>query len=252
VASPIPPTVDASVAEQVQRRRNLSDDMVIEDLTRTFGSELPAVWRAAADQPRRWLESYASATVHVWSVVAPRWQRAQPLLDLEARRVGAAVVRGCTDVLLNTLHPRMHYEDGEFWVPATRESRMSLARGAWYWSRRSLVYRVGSGSTCPTSSISRTRCRGRRVWASMGRVMDPDGDPLCRMLGGMRAHMLRMADGPVSMGQLAVAVGCSPRVTSYHCDHLEATGLIVRERRGKSVWVSRTARGHELVDMLSA
>jgi hypothetical protein len=55
-----------------------------------------------------------------------------------------------------------------------------------------------------------------------------------------------------SMGQLAAALGCSPRVTSYHCDHLEAAGLILRERRGKSVWVSRTARGYELVDMLSA
>jgi hypothetical protein len=31
-----------------------------------------------------------------------------------------------------------------------------------------------------------------------------------------------------------------------------ATGLILRERHGKSVWVSRTARGHELVDLLSA
>ena len=107
-ATPIPPTVDVSVDEQVERLRDLSDDMVVEDLTRTFGSELPPAWRPAADQPRRWLESYASATVHAWSVVSPRWQRAQPLLDLEARRVGAAVVRGCTDVLLNTLHPRMH------------------------------------------------------------------------------------------------------------------------------------------------
>jgi len=41
-------------------------------------------------------------------------------------------------------------------------------------------------------------------------------------------------------------------MTSYHCGQLEAAGLIVRERRGQSVWVSRTARGHELVDLLSA
>jgi DNA-binding MarR family transcriptional regulator len=53
------------------------------------------------------------------------------------------------------------------------------------------------------------------------------------------------------MGQLAAAVECSPRMTSYHCDHLEQAGLIVRERHGQSVWVSRTTRGYELVDLLS-
>jgi hypothetical protein len=64
--------------------------------------------------------------VDAWSVVSPGWQRARPLLDLEARRAGAAVVRGCTDVLLNALHPRMHYENGEFWVPALRDATVEL------------------------------------------------------------------------------------------------------------------------------
>ena len=251
--TPIPPELDVSVDEQVQRLRDLSDDMVVEDLTRTFGSELPPAWRPVADQPRRWLESYASATVHAWSVVAPRWQRAQPLLDLEARRVGAAVVRGCTDVLLNALHPRMHYEDGEFWVPATREVTDELGG-----RRLVLVPTIAGlsgrvGIDLPDVFYIAYPVPGQAGLREHGAtVMDPDADPLCRMLGRMRAQVLRTADGPVSMGQLAAAVGCSPRVTSYHCDHLETIGLILRERRGKSVWVSRTARGHELVDMLSA
>jgi DNA-binding transcriptional ArsR family regulator len=69
----------------------------------------------------------------------------------------------------------------------------------------------------------------------------------------MRGHLLRAAaERPISMGKLGAAVGCSPRMTSYHCGQLEAAGLIMRERRGQSVWVSGTARGHELVDLLSA
>jgi hypothetical protein len=252
-ATPIPPSVDVSVDDQVQRLRDLSDDMVVEDLTRTFGSELPPMWRPAADQPRRWLDSYASATVDAWSVVSPRWRRAQPLLDLEARRVGAAVVRGCTDVLLNALHPRMHYEDGEFWVPSTREVTDELGG-----RRLVLVPTIAGlsgrvGIDLPDIFYVAYPVPGQAGLGERGAtVMDLAGDPLCRMLGRMRAHVLRTVDGPVSMGQLAAAVGCSPRVTSYHCDQLEATGLILRERHGKSVWVSRTSRGHELVDMLSA
>jgi DNA-binding transcriptional ArsR family regulator len=255
-ATPIPPSADVSVDEQVQRLRELPDDAVVENLTRTYGPELPSPWRPAAELPRRWLDSYASATMDAWSTVAPRWRRAQPLLDLEARRVGAAVVRGCTDVLLNTLHPRMHYEDGEFWVPSTHEVTDELA------GRRLVLVPTIAGPAgrigfdlqeVPDVFYIAYPVPGQAVLAERGAApIDVGGDPLCRMLGRMRAQVLRTAHGPVSMGQLAAAVGCSPRVTSYHCDQLEATGLILRERHGKSVWVSRTSRGHELVDLLSA
>jgi DNA-binding transcriptional ArsR family regulator len=253
--TPIPPTVDVSVSEQVQRLRDLPEDTVVGDLTSAFGPELPPWWRPVADRPRRWLDSYASATVDAWSAVSPRWRQAQPLLDLEARRIGAAVVRGCTDVLLNALHPRMRYENGEFWVPFTRE--ISIGLGG-----RPLVL-------IPTIAGPTGRCVGFDLpdvvyiaypvpgQAGLGKHGDAaiasDGDPLCRVLGRMRGHLLRAAaERPISMGKLGAAVGCSPRMTSYHCGQLEAAGLIMRERRGQSVWVSGTARGHELVDLLSA
>ncbi len=125
--TPIPPSADVSVPEQVARLRDLPDDAVIDDLARTFGPSLPTVWRPPADHPRAWLRSYASATSSAWSAVSPHWRSAEPLLALEARRVGAAVVRGCTDVLLNTLHPRIRYVDGEIRVPATRDQSVDLA-----------------------------------------------------------------------------------------------------------------------------
>jgi DNA-binding transcriptional ArsR family regulator len=76
-------------------------------------------------------------------------------------------------------------------------------------------------------------------------------DPLGQVLGHARARLLRATTGPVSMGRLAAGLECSPRMITYHCGQLEAAGLVVRERRGQSVWVSRTARGHDLVDLLS-
>jgi DNA-binding transcriptional ArsR family regulator len=254
VSTPIPPLGDVSVEEQVQRLRDLPDETVVEDLARTFGTKLPLAWRPAAEVPRRWLDSYAAATVDAWSVVSPRWQRAQPLLDLEIRRAGAAVVRGCTDVLLNALHPRMHYDNGEFWVPGTREATVQLG------GRRLVLVPTVAGPSgrlicfdLPDIVYIAYPVPGQASLGAYGAApADPGRDPLGGVLGRMRADLLRAVGRPLSMGQLADAVASSPRMTSYHCDQLEAAGLILRERHGQSVRVSRTARGHELVDLLSS
>lgn len=51
------------------------------------------------------------------------------------------------------------------------------------------------------------------------------------------------------MGQLAAMAGTVPSAITYHCDRLEAAGLIRRERRGREVWILRTRRGHEIIDI---
>jgi DNA-binding transcriptional ArsR family regulator len=83
------------------------------------------------------------------------------------------------------------------------------------------------------------------------RSPDPPGDALALVLGPARARVLRTAHRPLTMGQLAAALQCEPCTASYHCDRLEAAGLIARERRGQSVQVTRTTRGDELTDLLS-
>jgi DNA-binding transcriptional ArsR family regulator len=175
------------------------------------------------------------------------------LLDAEARRVGAAVVRGSTDVLLNTLHPRIRYERGEIWVPAIREATVGLD------GRRLVLVPTIAGSMgrlvgfdLPDVVYLAYPLPGQTALGENGATLaDPGGHPLGQVLGRARADVLQAADRPISMGQLAAAVGCSPRMTTYHAGQLEAAGLIVRERRGQSVWVSRTVRGHELVELLS-
>lgn len=254
VATPVPPAADVSVDEQVQRLHDYPDGLMVDDLTQAFGPQLPTVWRPPADAPRRWLDAYALATRDAWSAVAPRWRQARPLLDLEARRVGAAVVRGGTDVLVNTLHSRIHYENGEIWVPALREQTIDLGR-----RRLVLVPTIAGargrmiGFDLPDVVYLAYPVPGQSGLAerTLSAPAEAAADPLRRVLGRLRAELLRAAEGPVSMGRLAAAVGCSPRMTTYHCDELEAMGLILRERRGQSVWAGRTRRGDELVDLLS-
>ncbi|HEY7049515.1 MAG TPA: hypothetical protein VH373_20030 [Jatrophihabitantaceae bacterium] len=38
---------------------------------------------------------------------------------------------------------------------------------------------------------------------------------------------------------------------TYHGKRLGSARPIVRDRGGQSVWISRTARGHELIDLLT-
>jgi DNA-binding MarR family transcriptional regulator len=57
---------------------------------------------------------------------------------------------------------------------------------------------------------------------------------------------------PLTVSDLAAAVHCAPTTATYHLHQLATSGLVGREKSGPSVWVRRTARGDELVDLLSA
>jgi DNA-binding transcriptional ArsR family regulator len=74
---------------------------------------------------------------------------------------------------------------------------------------------------------------------------------LATILGPVRAAILQALRQPLTVGQLAAAVHCAPTTATYHLHQLAASHLISREKSGPSVWASRTARGDELVDLLS-
>lgn len=72
-------------------------------------------------------------------------------------------------------------------------------------------------------------------------------DALALVLGPLRARTLRATARPITAGRLASRLHCAPNTVTYHCAQLESAGLIVRERRGPSVWISRTHRGEQLI-----
>ncbi|GAB3144749.1 hypothetical protein [Microbispora hainanensis] len=55
----------------------------------------------------------------------------------------------------------------------------------------------------------------------------------------------------MTTGQLATLAGTVPSAIAYHCDRLEAAGVIRRERGGREVWILRTPRGHEIIGLFS-
>jgi DNA-binding transcriptional ArsR family regulator len=182
-------------------------------------------------------------------VLGPRWRKAQPLLDREVRRIGIAAVNGGLDALLNSLHPRISYKDGVLTCAFAWDRRIELG------SRRLvLVPILADASTLLVSyelpTVAYLGYPIRRPRPPHGDT--PAADPLTLILGPARATALRALRRPLTVNQLAAAIGCAPNTATYHVQHLAAAGLVARERQGPSVPVTRTLRDVELADLLSA
>jgi DNA-binding transcriptional ArsR family regulator len=243
---PIPPLADTSVTQQARRLRDLPAEVLTGELAASGDNRFPPGWQAVGEQPRRWLNSMADASLDTWAVMEPRWRAAGPLLDREIRRIGTAAVRGGLWALLNSLHPRLTYRDGVLTLAVPFDQCFPLGR------RRLVLVPMISGSelllvnfegdeACYVGYPVRQPGPGARAEAN---------GALALVLGPLRAAAMRALRQPLTVGELAVAVQCAPTTATYHVHLLAAADLVACERRGSSVLVSRTVRGHELVDLL--
>jgi DNA-binding transcriptional ArsR family regulator len=189
----------------------------------------------------------ADASLDTWAVMEPWWRAAGPLFDREMRRVGTAAVRGGLGALLNSLHPRVRYRDGTLTFTCGNDRCFPLG------GRRLVLVPLIAGRDSVLVSFERDDvCYvGYPV-----RQPEPSGQAtangtLALVLGPLRAAALRALRQPLTVGELALAVQCAPTTATYHVHLLAAAGLVTCERRGSSVLVSRSVRGHELVDLLA-
>jgi DNA-binding transcriptional ArsR family regulator len=246
--APISPLADVSVAAQAGRLRDMAADTLTDELNAAaYGGEFPPCWRAAGEQPRRWLNSMADASLDIWAVIEPQWRAAGPLFDREVRRAGIAVVRGGVAVLLNNLHPRLSYADGVLTYAFPGDRCVSLG------ARRLALLPMIAGRDAVFVSFERPDvCYvGYPIGQpSQGAPTTADG-ALTMIFGPVRAAILRALRQPLTVGELAAAVQCAPTTATYHLHQLAQAGMIIREQRGTTVRISRTLLGNEMVDLLS-
>jgi len=257
-SAPISPRADVAVAEQADRMRQLPGHVLHDELAATFGTngggQLPSACQTAADQPSRWFDSIACASLDTWEATEMRWKRARPLLAREAKRVGVAVIRGQLDLLCNSLHPRIHYSDGVLHLLQSGP-RPPVSLG----QRRLVLVPMISGpdavlaSFClpDVSFIAYPLPNFHAVNAAQTASALQHEDALSLIMGPRRAAVLRALTRPRSISELAAVLDCAPSTASYHCDQLEAAGLVCRQRRAQSVQLSLTLHSVELVDLLS-
>jgi DNA-binding transcriptional ArsR family regulator len=244
---PIPPATDVTVAEQVSLLRELPGQVLLDQMRGPAGDHLPPAWAPVFDQPGRWLRSWADASLDVWAVLEPQWRKAGPLLDREMRRIGTAVVRGGLDALLNSLHPRINYRDGCLTYALPWHRRHELGR------RRLVLVPTLADDMLVSFELPAIVYLAYPIRRPRPPHPGPRSeDPLALVLSPARAAALRALRRPLTVSQLAAAIGCAPTTATYHIQHLTAAGLAVRERRGPSVQISRTLRGTELVELLSS
>jgi hypothetical protein len=250
--SPIPPLADTSVADQAARLRDLPAAALTSELQAAHGDYCSPHWRSAADQPRRWLNAMADASLDIWAVAEPGWRAAGPLLDREIRRVGTAAVRGGMAALLNSLHPHISYHDGTFAFAPHCDQCFTGSFGPVGPRRLALLPMIaGRNGVLFSFDLPDVCCIGYPLPLPRPGAPATAGSDLATILGPVRAAVLQALRQPLTVGDLAAAVHCAPTTATYHLHQLAAAGLITRERSGPCVWVSRTARGYELVDLLS-
>jgi len=251
--TPISPLADTSVADQVARLRDLPVAELTSELQSADGHYQLPHWQAAADQPRRWLNSMADASLDIWAVAELRWQAAGPLLDREIRRVGTASVRGGLAGLLNSLHRGLSYHDGMFTYSPPCDPRLTFGPLGPIGPRRLALLPMIAGRDALLFSFERPDvCYiGYPLPQACPGAQATNGSALAMVLGPVRAAMLQSLRQPLTVSDLAAAVHCAPTTATYHLHQLAAADLIIREKSGPSVRVSRTARGAELVDLLS-
>jgi DNA-binding transcriptional ArsR family regulator len=251
--TPISPLADASVADQAARLRDMPAAALTSELDAIGnGQNWPPQWRAAADQPRRWLNSMADASLDTWAAAEPLWQAAGPLLDREIRRVGTAAVRGGMAALLNNLHPGLSYHDGTFAFASACDPSYTLGPLGSVGPRRLALVPMIAGRSALFSFERPDVCYIGYPLPQPGPGATATADSaLATILGPVRASILQALRQPLTVNELAAAVHCAPTTATYHLHQLAAAGLITRQKSGPSVWISRTARGDELVDLLS-
>ena len=250
--TPLSPLADASVADHAARMRDLDTAVLTQELqTDDRVLHWSQHWRVAADQPRRWLNSMADASLDIWAVAQPLWQAAGPLLDREIRRIGTAAVRGGMTALLNSLHPGISYHDGRF-VFSSHCDGSTLGPFGPLGSRRLALLPLIAGRNALLFSFESDVCViGYPMTHPRAGAQATAGSALATILGPVRAAILQALRRPLTVSDLAAAVHCAPTTATYHLHRLAAAGLIDREKSGPSVWVRRAARGDELVDLLS-
>jgi DNA-binding transcriptional ArsR family regulator len=194
----------------------------------------------------------ADASLDIWAVAESRWRAAGPLLDREIRRVGTAAVRGGMAALLNSLHPGLRYQDGAFTYapPCNPFARRSLGPVG---PRRLVLVPMIAGRDALLFSfdLDDVCFVGYPIPHPRAGAQDTADGALATILGPLRAAILQVLRQPLTVGDLATMVHCAPTTATYHLHQLAAADLITREKSGSSVWVSRTARGDELVNLLS-
>jgi DNA-binding transcriptional ArsR family regulator len=226
-----------------------AEDRLVREIYACAATGPTGDWSAAVRDPQRWVRAFVLALAHAWNGFRPIWQQAQTRLTAEAERVAAAMAHTAQLDLVGELlahgrvvDDRWELEGCGYGVAPIRVADAGLT----------LVPLVaGPRASIVQDDASALRGIGYplRPMAPSPSTVTPQPASLEALLGIPRTRILRELERPRTTSEIAAALKTVPSVATHHLTALEAAGLVSRQRSGRTVLVTRTARGDALLGL---
>ncbi|MFG6193346.1 ArsR/SmtB family transcription factor [Nonomuraea sp. JJY05] len=246
---PAPAGAGTSIEDDLAALQRTPASQVRISLRRVFGDEPPAPVVALAERPAEGLRAIAAELRAAHDrLIAPHWSRIRAVLDADVIHRARQMAAGGAERLFADLHPDLHWRDGQLKLGGARwRAERVVDRGPGGLVLMPVV--VGSPYVLikkRTSTQTTVRYPARGVGALWTAGTQAPAGSAVRLLGRARAELLEALRSPATTTDLARALGITPSAVSQHLRVLRESGLVARERSGRSVLYMTTALGTSL------
>ncbi len=246
---PAPIGADATIEDDLAAMRRTTAGQVRASLRRVFGADLPGDVATLAARPAAGLRAIADELRAAHDrLIAPHWSRIRAVLDADIGYRARQLATGGAQHLFADLHPDLHWQGGRLVVDHRHRDRVvNLGPGGLVLmpvvlgSRKVLI----KGHTTTQTTV-RYPARGIGTLWTAG-TQPPTGSAV-KLLGRARASLLEALRSPATTTDLALALGVTPSAVSQHLGVLLNSGLVARERSGRTVLYLTTDRGLSLLE----
>ncbi|MFI7617473.1 ArsR/SmtB family transcription factor [Nonomuraea terrae] len=246
---PAPRGASTSIDQDLAALCRTSADQVRTSLRRVFGERPSSTVAALAADPEEGLRKIAAELrVAHDRLIAPHWSRIRAVLDADVGHRARRLAAGGAARLFADLHPDLRWRDGRLLLGGARwRSELVVDRGP----GGLVLMPVALGSPhvlikkrTSTQTTVRYPARGvGTLWTAGTRA--PSAGAV-RLLGRARAELLEALRSPATTTDLARTFGVTPSAVSQHLGVLRDSGLVARERSGRSVLYRTTSLGESL------
>jgi DNA-binding transcriptional ArsR family regulator len=192
-------------------------------------------------------------------LIAPHWERIQPVLESDISYHAALLAAGGARTLFSDLHPDLRWSAGRLFMtdaePDLADSGVTLGPdglvllpSVFNWPDWSIKKATSTQTTLmyPARGAGTVWQGGVVLPASAG--VSADWAAVESLLGPPRARLLDALRSPATTSALARRFGVTPSAISQHLAVLHRTGLVDRERSGRRVLYQASGLGLALLD----
>ena len=246
---PAPVDTGGSIDDDLAALQRTTARQVRASLRRVFGDELPDAVAGLAARPAAGLRAIAAELRAAHDrLIAPHWSRIRAVLDADVTYRARQLAAGGAERLFSDLHPDLRWCDGRLRLEEMR-SRTELVVNRGPGGLVLIPVVLGSGHVLikkRTTTQTTVRYPARGVGTLWTAGTQAPAASAVRLLGRARAELLEALRSPATTTDLARALGVTPSAVSQHLGVLRDSGLVARERSGRTVLYMTTALGASL------